>query len=201
MKKILCLTALVALSSCGSEENKAATQPVLDGNAPNVQVPADAVASDYSCEEVREFTNVSGFQSKTYPTQGVTHDWKEGDTYVSYDVDADGLSQGLMKYRRTDLSNGQYRSEGKSTAWTKENDRWGKETIAFDRVWQKAGNIRRIVSNKVNGEEKPYQWAVETIVLDERRTKTIQRHTNPSERNSDDRKYSKIEITCTYTDR
>ena len=66
---------------------------------------------------------------------------------------------------------------------------------------KKRGNLLRSLYNKVNGQEKPFNWTTETIQINERQTKIIQRHTNPSVRDSGERKYTKIEITCTYTDR
>ena len=135
MKYLLLLVSLTLFSGCGTDSSS----PVVTDDSPQVQVPVNALISDYSCEERNELTDASGPDVFLASFQGVASDWKEGDVSVNFEVDNDGNYQSLVKSRKTDLGNQQFRTEGEAIDWTKRDNVWFKEVRTYERLWQKEG--------------------------------------------------------------
>jgi hypothetical protein len=203
VKNILALSLLVFLSACGGKDKSSSSGALGNTNDPQVTVPANAEVFDYSCNEVREYVLAGDnmVRSVEYPDFGVSRGWSEGDFWMSYDEDSQGAYKSLTKARQEKISDVQYRSVSEFTDWSLADGQWTKTVRNFDRTWLKEGNLRRNLSNKVNGEEKPYYWTVETTFIDDKTERTIQRHTNPGVKNEGDIRYTKIELTCSYVRR
>ncbi len=70
----------------------------------------------------------------------------------------------------------------------------------IDRLWQKNGGQRHVLENRVNGVDTPYYWDYEDTRVDDKTTRTVQRHRQPSVLDHDGLHYTKDEHTCTYID-
>ena len=202
MKKLFSLLLLSLLTACGGNDDKpASSAAIADSNSPSVIVPANARVMDYSCTERREFTTASGAESREDSYGGVNRYWKDSGFSFSFDEDNNGTYKHLSKYQRYTLEGSRYRITAENTSWEKKDGQWLKSLEQVERVMEKQGNVRHAISNKVNGEDKPYYWETEEVSIDEKITRRVQRHLNPSVRDRNGIHYTQIEITCLETDR
>jgi hypothetical protein len=203
MKKLILLC--LALTACGGgNDTKSTANGLADANQPNIVIPTDraVVVTDYSCVTVDEYTDAVGdAKHREYPYQGVIHYWKDGGYSFSYDEDSTGKIKSLSKYQRLTLDGGQYRLTAEDTSWLNKDNAWTKKIDEVVRVYQVNGNLRHALSNSVNGVDTPYYFDIEEDRIDAKTVKIIKRHTNPSVRDHDGLRYTKIEITCTDVDR
>jgi hypothetical protein len=199
---LLILSLALALSACGSDDKKAATNAVsTDPNAPNIVVPAGAHLSDYDCMERQEFTENGTARVLDLPSKGMNSFWKDSGYSFTLDEESDGSFKSYAKYRKTAIDTVKYRQEIEATLWILSEGKWERIQKNSVRIWEKNGRTRRVLSNLEDGIEKPYHWEIEDTEIDQKTSRSFQRHTNPGVRNRNGLVFSKIEITCTYTDR
>lgn len=199
---ILILSLALALSACGSDDKKSDASAIGTDNSPSVVVPANAHLSDYDCVERQEFTENGVARTLDVPSKGVNSYWKDSGYSFSYDQESDGSFKALAKYRKTAIDASKYKQESELTSWALVEGKWMKYFKTTLRVWEKNGSIRRVISNQENGvDNQPYYWEIEDSEINEKTTRSVQRHTRPEARNRNGLVFSKIEVTCTYTDR
>ena len=57
---------LIAFAACGGDDSKTTTNALADTNQPNVVIPNDGrtvIVSDYTCVEVRDYTDAGEYLS------------------------------------------------------------------------------------------------------------------------------------------
>ena len=195
---------LVLLVGCGKDDTNSnnLVDNTNQGQKPQIAIPAEATASDFSCEYVAEYVRSSGaLVTESEPEAGVSYDWQEGNYSVSYSEDSAGGYIALSKTIRQAISESQYSLTVERTEWFKNGAQWDKVETHIERVNVKEGNTRRTISNRVNGVETPYYWISEGSYVSDKVYKAVDRHSKPEVKNTGDKSFRKIEQTCTYTDR
>ncbi|MGE3260299.1 MAG: hypothetical protein AB7K68_00825 [Bacteriovoracia bacterium] len=203
MKKFALATSLIlALTACGGNDSGTASSTLGSDGSPQVAIPADATTQDYTCRVTHVFSdNGAPEETSTFDYSGVIHDWQEGDLFVSFDWDSSGNEAYLTKVRSEKITEIQKRSFIQQTHWERENGAWIQTVKNIERVSERENGQFRVISNKVNGVETPYDWNAEFTPVNDNQFKEIRRHKDPSSRNKDGIRYSKIEDVCSYTNR
>jgi hypothetical protein len=191
--------ATLALAACGNGNGNPSK---AKQEQPQIAIPANALIADYSCSEVSEFRGTDGIlQTETVATKGVSYDWSAGGNLNSYTHTADGGEHSYLSARSASEGFDRTRVTGQLTTWTRVNGVLRSTVTSLERLWEKTGNTQRALSNKLNGLDEPYYWEVETVRIDLKNQRIVQRHTYPGARNTNIRAYEKIENTCFYRDR
>lgn len=191
--------AALALTACGSGNSNPGK---AKQEQPQIPIPVGAVIADYSCNELSEFRGPDGIlQTETTATKGVSYEWSADGRSNSYTHTADGGEHSYLNARTENVAFDQVRVTGELTTWVRTGGVLRSTVKSLERLWQKTGNTQRALSNKINGLDEPYYWEVETVRIDLKNQRIVQRHLSPGVRDTAQRAYERIENTCFYSDR
>lgn len=195
--------ALTLLTACGSKSDNGGggAGPVVKSTPSGTVIPANAVISDANCKTTNVFREAGVEKTTSYEEKSVDYTWEADGFAYTYSEDVSGEYSDFTKAKTEKIDETTYRRflEVETNDYTE--GRWVTDRRSIERVIRKEGTQRRVISNRVNGVEQPYYWLSEGWWEGDKKYVWINRHTNPSVRNTSVREYVSVTQTCTTIER
>lgn len=137
---------------------------------------------------------------------GVSRSWTV-DRYTNYfEESADGKSKVFFRTSREELADGSVQKVSDQEFNHLQGDgRWDLTRKHVVKTYKKEQGVLKLVSYRVNGEERPHYWETTEAQIDEKTFVWTQFHTNPSvynyEWNGHSHEVSRVTETCVYKTR